>query len=49
MDPEARKTLFVEVQTLKKEMVKALKAGDKATADAKKEERVVKVAALKSK
>jgi hypothetical protein len=48
MDPAARKTLFTEVQILKKEMVKALKTGDKATADVKKAERATKVDALRS-
>lgn len=48
MDPVARKMLFAEVQTLKRDMVKALKSGDKVTADAKKVERAAKVATLRT-
>ena len=48
MELAARKALFQEVQTLKRDAIKALKAGDKATADAKKAERAAKVAILKT-
>lgn len=48
MEPAARKALFKEVQILQREMVIALKAGDKVTADAKKAERAAKVAILKT-
>ena len=49
MEPAARKALFKEVQTLKRDAIKAHKAGDKATVDAKKAERVAKVATLRTK
>ena len=48
MDPAARKALFIEVHNLKRDAIKAHKAGDKATADAKKAERAAKVAILKT-
>jgi hypothetical protein len=48
MEPAARKALFKEVQTLKRDAITALKAGDKATADAKKAERAANVAFLKT-
>ncbi len=48
MDPVVRKEKFTELTTLYSEIIKAHRAGDKATRDIKLAERKVKVAEFKS-